>query len=65
MMPLVPSSSRSPAKLRKMADHCRYLASTCVTDQAREPLNETAEELEREAQIGEELRQKFFGPGCC
>jgi hypothetical protein len=32
-----------------MANQCRYLASSCITDAARKPLNEMAEELDRAA----------------
>jgi hypothetical protein len=40
---------RTPEDLRRVAEHCRHLASSCITDAARRPLNEMAEELERKA----------------
>ena len=53
---------RTPDDLREIATHCRYLASSCLTEQAREPLRQVADDLEREAEIQEEIRQKFFAP---
>ena len=51
---------RTPHDLREIATHCRYLASSCLTEQAREPLRQVADDLEREAEIQEEIRQKFL-----
>ena len=42
--------TRTPEELRKFATHYRFLAASCITDQAREPLNAMAELLEREAE---------------
>jgi hypothetical protein len=32
-----------------MADRCRYLAASCITEAAKRPLNEMAEQLEQAA----------------
>ena len=40
---------RTPEDLRRVAAHCRDLASSCITEAARRPLTEMAEELERKA----------------
>jgi hypothetical protein len=53
---------RTPQDLRQLASHCRSLAATCLTEQARQPLNEMADELEVEAQRQQQLRQSLFGP---
>lgn len=54
---------RTPEDLRELATHCRYLASSCLTEQAREPLNEVADELELEADKQQLLRQQLIGSG--
>lgn len=36
-------------ELRQVATNCRYLASNCITEQARQPLNDVANELDFEA----------------
>lgn len=38
--------SRTPEQLRTAAEQCRSLAASCLTSQAREPLEEMAAELE-------------------
>lgn len=43
------ATHRTPQDLRVLAQHCRDLAESCKTDEAREPLAETANELEQEA----------------
>lgn len=43
------ATHRTPEDLRALAKHCRDLANSCLTDGAREPLAETANELEHEA----------------
>lgn len=54
---------RTPEDLRQLATHCRDLAATCITDQARRPLNEVADELEAEAEKQQQLRSKLIGGG--
>jgi hypothetical protein len=53
---------RTPDDLRQLAEHCRYLAATCITEQARRPLAEVADELDIEAEKQQELRQKLTAP---
>lgn len=43
------ATHRTPEDLRALAKYCRDLANSCLTDEAREPLAETANELEHEA----------------
>jgi hypothetical protein len=52
---------RTPDDLRLLASHCRYLAATCLTEQARQPLNELANDLDAEADKQQELRRKLIG----
>ena len=54
---------RTPEDLRQLATHCRYLAASCLTEQARQPLNEVADELELEADKQQQLRQQLIGFG--
>lgn len=54
---------RTPEDLRQLATHCRYLAASCLTEQARQPLNEMAEEFEQEADRQQHLRQRLIGSG--
>lgn len=54
---------RTPEDLRQLATHCRDLAATCITDQARRPLNEVADELEAEAEKQQQLRSQLIGGG--
>ena len=42
---------RRPDELRQIATNCRYLASNCITQHARKPLNDVADELDREADV--------------
>jgi hypothetical protein len=58
-----PDMHRTPDDLRELATHCRYLASSCLTQQARQPLNEIAEELEIEADRQQQVRQQLIGSG--
>jgi hypothetical protein len=48
---------RNPDELRKIASKCRSLAETCVTQAARRPLFDMAEEFEREAEAQQHMRQ--------
>jgi hypothetical protein len=54
---------RTPHDLRQLATHCRHLAASCLTDQARQPLNEVADDLEAEADKQQELRRDLIGAG--
>jgi hypothetical protein len=54
---------RTPDDLRQLATQCRHLASTCITEQARRPLNEVADELEAEADKQQQLRSQLIGSG--
>jgi hypothetical protein len=54
---------RTPEDLRELATHCRHLAASCITEQARQPLNEVADELELEADKQLQLRQRLIGSG--
>lgn len=54
---------RTPDDLRQLASHCRDLAASCLTEQARQPLNEVADDLEAEADKQQELRRELIGPG--
>jgi hypothetical protein len=54
---------RTPDDLRQLATQCRDLASTCITEQARRPLNEVADELEAEADKQQQLRSQLIGSG--
>ena len=47
--------TRTPEDLRRMATRCRDLAVTCVTNSARKPLIDMADELERGADAQERL----------
>lgn len=51
---------RTPDDMRQMATHCRYLASSCLTEQARQPLNEIADELELEAEKQQQMRRQLL-----
>lgn len=54
---------RTPADLRQLATKCRYLAAGCLTEQARRPLIEVADELELEADKQQQLRRSVIGSG--
>ena len=54
---------RTPEDLRELALHCRDLAATCITEQARRPLKEVADELDAEADKQRQLRSKLIGSG--
>ena len=54
---------RTPQDLRELATHCRFLASSCLTEQARQPLNDIADELEVEADKQQEVRRQLIGSG--
>lgn len=52
---------RTAEDLRRIATHCRHLAASCLTEQARQPLNEIADELEFEAGKQQLLRKQLIG----
>lgn len=54
---------RTPEDLRQLATQCRDLAATCITEQARQPLNEVADELDAEAEKQLVLRSRLIGLG--
>ena len=53
----------TPEELRKAAIHYHYLASNCVTQQARQPLHAMAELLEQEAEQQMLFRQRLIASG--
>ena len=55
--------TRTPEELRKAATHYHYLASNCVTQEARQPLHAMAELLEQEAEQQFLIRQRLMGSG--
>jgi hypothetical protein len=57
---------RRPEELREIATRCRFLASSCITDAARRPLNEMADELEEAADAEQQMRiRQPVGSGRC
>jgi hypothetical protein len=56
---------RTPEDLKELATHCRHLAASCITEQARQPLNEVADELEEEADKQLQLRRELIETGRC
>jgi hypothetical protein len=48
-----------------MATHCRFLAASCITDAAKRPLTEMADELERAADIEPSRMRSLIGCGRC
>lgn len=52
---------RRADELRQVAKNCRYLASSCITERARKPLDAIANELEFEADEQERLQNSYAG----
>lgn len=51
---------QTPEHLRAVAQHCRSLAASCITRQAREPLEEMVNKLEEAADDRRLLRQRLL-----
>jgi hypothetical protein len=54
-------ATRSPEQLMVVAQRCRFLAASCITSQARQPLTEMADELEAAADQERADRERLIG----
>ena len=58
-----PPAHRTPADLRQLATNCRHMAARSLTEIARRPLYEVADELELEAYKQQQLRHELIWSG--